>query len=318
VSGYSPGNGSLIAQTLVNSGPWFENVDYHVFPVANSCAGTDNHVIVNLNPTPQVSFDMNCNDIITTTDAKPFTLKGGVPLGGTYTGPGVNAGIFNPSLAGPGLKTINYSYANTWGCSANLSQNISVVNGIPFNCDNILIDMRDNKNYPTVKIGTQCWMASNLDVGTPITSSAMQRDNCVLEKYCYGDNAVNCTSMGGLYQWDEMMRFEDTPALQGICPPAWHVPTENDWATLFNFYISNGFAGSPLKWDGYSGFNAFRYGTRFDNANFFFTGFSTFIWSSSSDGPNKAWSHAMNTFNPSVSNYPGNRSNAFSVRCIKD
>jgi uncharacterized protein (TIGR02145 family) len=318
VSGFGPGSGSLIAQTLNNSGSYFENVNYDVFSLANSCAGMDNHVIVNMNPTPQVSFDMACNDIITTTNAKAFTLRGGIPLGGVYSGPGVNAGIFYPSLAGPGTITINYSYSNTWGCNSNQSQTISVINAVPFNCDNILTDIRDNNQYPTVQLGTQCWMAMNLNLGTQIPSASMQRDNCLIEKYCYNDIAGNCTTMGGLYQWDEMMRFQDIPALQGICPSGWHVPSENDWTTLFNFYISNGFAGSPLKYTGYSGYNALLDGMRFNNSIWDFTNFATFLWSSNSDGPQKAWAHAMNTYNPSVSNYPGNRSNAFSIRCIKD
>jgi uncharacterized protein (TIGR02145 family) len=161
-------------------------------------------------------------------------------------------------------------------------------------------------------------MAKNLDIGTQIPSSAMQRDNCVTEKYCYGDIAGNCSTMGGLYQWDEMMRFEDAPALQGICPPGWHVPTENDWSTLFTFYISNGFAGSPLKYSGFSGYDALLDGLRLDNRVYHFPNFATFLWSSTSDGPNKAWAHAMNSYNPSVSSYPGNRSNAFNVRCLKD
>jgi uncharacterized protein (TIGR02145 family) len=318
VSGFGPGSGSLIAQTLNNSGPYFENVNYDVFPIANFCPGTDNHVIVNMNPTPAVSFDMACNDIITKTDAKPFTLRGGIPLGGVYSGPGVNAGIFYPSLAGPGTITINYSYSNTWGCNSNQSQTISVIGAVSFPCDNLLTDIRDNKQYPTIKIGTQCWMAMNLDIGTQIPSTAMQRDNCVIEKYCYNDIIGNCFTMGGRYQWDEMMRFEDTPALQGICPPSWHVPSETDWTTLFNFYTSNGFAGSPLKYDGFSGFNALLDGVRFDNSLYDFTNFATFFWSSNSRGPDKAWAHAMNFENPSVSNYPGNRSNAFSIRCMKD
>jgi uncharacterized protein (TIGR02145 family) len=318
ISGYGPGSGDTISQVLINTGPWFENVNYDVFTLANSCSGHDSHVIVNMNPTPQVSLNMECNDLITTTDAKPFILRGGIPLGGSYVGIGVSAGTFYPSLAGPGAININYSYANTWGCNANQSQLITVVNPVPFNCDDMLTDLRDGKQYPTIKIGTQCWMAKNLDYGTQIPSASTQRDNCVWEKYCYQEITTNCTSMGGLYQWDEMMRYQLTPALQGICPPAWHVPTEDEWTTLFNNYISNGFAGSPLKSSGYSGFNALLDGVLFDEVKFDFTTFSTFIWSSTSEGTNKAWAHAFNTFNPSVSTYPGNRSNAFVIRCLKD
>jgi uncharacterized protein (TIGR02145 family) len=317
VSGFGPGNGNLIAQTLNNSGPYFENVNYDVFPLANSCAGTDNHVIVNMNPTPQVSFT-TCNDIITTTDAKPITLKGGIPLGGVYSGPGVNTGIFYPSLAGPGNFSINYSYSNTWGCNANMSKTISVISAIPFFCDNLLNDIRDNQQYPTVKLGTQCWMSKNLNYGNIVPSTSMQRDNCISEKYCFNDDVANCATYGGLYQWDELMQYDNTAADQGFCPPAWHIPTNNDWNTLFGFYISNGFAGSPLKYTGYSGFNAFLSGTRFNNVNWNFTNFAVMFWTSTTDGTRKAWAHGMNIYNPSVSNYPSSRTHAFNVRCIKD
>jgi len=87
---------------------------------------------------------------------------------------------------------------------------------------------------------------------------------------------------------------------------------------LFNFYISNGFAGSPLKSTGYSGFDAFLSGTRFNNVNWNFINFAVMFWSSIKEGTNKAWAHGMNSYNPSVSFYPSSRTNAFSVRCIKD
>jgi hypothetical protein len=87
------------------------------------------------------------------------------------------------------------------------------------------------------------------------------------------------------------MQFDVTPAAQGLCPPAWHIPTENDWNTLFANYINTG-------WD--------------------FNGIATFFWSSTSYGGYKAWAHGMNESDPSVSVYPASRVNAFSVRCIED
>jgi uncharacterized protein (TIGR02145 family) len=161
-------------------------------------------------------------------------------------------------------------------------------------------------------------MSSNLDYGTLMSGTLTQRDNCTPEKFCYSDNPGNCTSMGGLYQWDELMQYNNTAGSQGLCPPEWHIPTENEWNTLFNFYISNGFAGSPLKYNGYSGFNAYLDGARFGNVSWNFLNFATFFWSSTPRGPYNAWAHGMNDSNPSVSFYPNSRLNAFSVRCIKD
>jgi uncharacterized protein (TIGR02145 family) len=268
---------------------------------------------------PIVSFT-SCFDTITAINAKPIKLKGGIPLGGTYSGPGVNSltGVFTPATAGVGTKTITYTYTNAAMCSANKSIHIIVQAAPAFSCGNNFTDIRDNKVYPTVQIGVQCWMASNLNFGTIIASTQDQRDNCVSEKYCYNDNPINCTSQGGLYQWDELMQYDATPADQGFCPPAWHIPTENDWNTLFAAYINNGFAGSPLKYSGYSGFNALLSGARHLDKSWDFQGFATFFWSSTLRSSTQVWAHGMNDPDPSVSIYPASKANAFSVRCTKD
>jgi hypothetical protein len=206
---------------------------------------------------PIVTFT-SCFDTITTINAKLIKLKGGIPLGGTYSGPGVNSltGVYTPSVAGVGTHTITYTYTNAAMCSALAHTHIINYPVSIVNCGNPITDIRDNKVYQTVQIGSQCWLASNLNYGTTIASSQDQRDNCIPEKYCYNDNPINCTNNGGLYQWDELMQFDETTADQGFCPPGWHIPTENDWNTLFAVYINNAFAGSPLKYSGYSGFNA--------------------------------------------------------------
>ena len=157
-------------------------------------------------------------------------------------------------------------------------------------------------------------MAADLNYGIEISSTQHQRDNCISEVY----HNPAASSQKPVYQWDEIMRYDETPAQQGLCPPEWHVPTEAEWNTLFVYFTSNGFAGSPLKYSGYSGFNALLTGVNHFNRQGNFNGFATFFWSSTAHGSLKAWAHGMNDYNPSVSFYPSLRSNAFSVRCILD
>jgi len=114
------------------------------------------------------------------------------------------------------------------------------------------------------------------------------------------------------------MNYGISLADQGLCPPGWHVPSEVDWNTLFKNYTNDGFAASPLKYSGFSGFNALLNGARHLNEKWDYAGFATFFWSSTTHGSDKAWAHGMNDIDPSVSAYPGFRSNAFSVRCLKD
>jgi len=113
------------------------------------------------------------------------------------------------------------------------------------------------------------------------------------------------------------MSYQDAEALQGLCPPGWHIPSEADWNTLFANWTYNAFAGAPLKYSGYSGFNALLTGAGLFNKIWEFDAFATFFWSSTSHGQFKAWGHGMNEYDHSVSYYPSFRANAFSVRCMQ-
>src|SRR5208283_2965828 len=305
---YNPANGDSIRCVMSSN----------LGCVINNPASSS-EIIISGTLAPIVTFTA-CFDTITTVNAQPIILKGGIPLGGTYSGPGVNSltGVFTPATAGVGTKTITYTYTNAANCSALAHAHIINYPLSIVNCGSPITDIRDNKVYPTIQLGSQCWMATNLNYGTILASSEDQRDNCVFEKYCYNDNPVNCTNQGGLYQWDELMQYDDTPGDQGFCPPDWHIPTENDWNTLFANYVNNGFAGSPLKYSGYSGFNALLSGARNIDKSWDFQGFATFFWSSTSYGGYKAWSHGMNNPDPSVSVYPSSKVNGFPVRCVHD
>lgn len=87
---------------------------------------SSNKIIMSGNLAPIVTFT-SCFDTITTINAKPIKLKGGIPLGGTYSGPGVNSltGIYTPLLAGLGTHTITYSYTNAALCMA--AKSISIL-----------------------------------------------------------------------------------------------------------------------------------------------------------------------------------------------
>lgn len=102
----------------------------------------------------------------------------------------------------------------------------------PWACGDPLTDDRDGQSYNTVQIGTQCWMAENLNIGTMISGSSNQTDNGTIEKYCYSNNTTNCDTYGGLYQWDEMMEYNTAPGSQGVCPIGWQLPTDDEYKTV--------------------------------------------------------------------------------------
>jgi uncharacterized protein (TIGR02145 family) len=226
--------------------------------------------------------------------------------------------VFSPATAGVGIKTISYSYTNFSLCSSAATKTIMVQASLPFSCGSNLFDIRDNKGYPTVQIGSQCWMRKNLNYGSRISGTIEQTDNCVNEKYCYGDADANCSLYGGLYQWDEVMAYGNTPGSQGLCPPGWHVPTQAEWMTLFNASLTQGLAGKPLQDSIINGFRAIESGFDYSNITWKYQGFANILWSSNSFSTIKALSHGMNLQNFGVSDYYSNRSNAFAVRCLKD
>jgi uncharacterized protein (TIGR02145 family) len=89
-----------------------------------------------------------------------------------------------------------------------------------------------NTLYKKVTIGTQTWMAENLNL--KISNSR-----------CYNDDEI-CNKYGRLYRWDTALGVNCEPTNQscagritdqhqGICPSGWHIPRLDEWETLFSF-----------------------------------------------------------------------------------
>ncbi|MCX6307131.1 MAG: DNRLRE domain-containing protein [Bacteroidetes bacterium] len=288
--------------------------------VSNNPASSDN-IMMSTYPLPDVTFGI-CFDNITATNAKPFKLKGGLPLGGTYSGPGVNSftGTFDPGVAGIGMHPIRYSYINTYSCSSAATVHIENRPASSFTCGSLLTDIRDNKTYPTVQIGSQCWMQGNLGFGFSISELVPQTDNCVVENYLRNSKFVDQYSI--FYQWDELMRYTPSQSSQGLCPAGWHVPTSAEWDQLLSFSDGAGLAGGTLKDMLLSnGFQSEQYGIFYLNTVWSFTTGTTagsMYWTSTPSGTTRAVARGMNDFNLSVSRYEGARGDAFPVRCIID
>ncbi|CAN0467132.1 unnamed protein product, partial [Discosporangium mesarthrocarpum] len=96
------------------------------FTDGNSCADSATQTIT-VNPLPTVSLSSFSPVCITATS---FTLAGGTPTGGTYSGTGVNAGSFSPSTAGVGSHLITYTYTDANSCTSS-DTSTQVVNAQP-------------------------------------------------------------------------------------------------------------------------------------------------------------------------------------------
>ena len=177
-------------------------------------------------------------------------------------------------------------------------------------------------------VGNQVWGKYNLDVGNMITTATDQTNNAVLEKYCYANTASNCTTYGGLYQWDEAVQYVNTQGAQGICPAGSHIPSDNDLKIL---EVQLGMTqvqadldaawrgtdqGTQLKTGGTSGLNVpFAGYYRKTDGTFGNLSLATDLWSSS-ESSTSAWSHTLSSSNATVYRGIHAKSVGFSVRCL--
>ena len=103
-------------------------------------------------------------------------------------------------------------------------------------------DKRDGKTYRTVQIGSQTWMAENLNYNY---------NEGTAKSYCYDNNPDNCTKYGRLYMWSAAMdsagafsakgkkcgdgtECKPSGTIRGVCPEGWHLPNKNEWIKLQN------------------------------------------------------------------------------------
>jgi uncharacterized protein (TIGR02145 family) len=113
--------------------------------------------------------------------------------------------------------------------------------------------------YNTIQIFSQCWLKENLNAGTFIPQNQQMSDNGILEKYCYNNEEDSCFKYGGLYQWKEMMQYTTQQCVQGICPPGFHIPADEEWKILEGAADLYYGIGDP-EWDN-SGLRGYNTGT---------------------------------------------------------
>jgi len=197
--------------------------------------------------------------------------------------------------------------------------------------------------YNTIQVFSQCWLKENLNVGSMIYGGSNQTNNGMIEKYCAENDSNNCSTYGGLYQWDEMMQYSTLPVTQGICPPGWHIPTDEEWKILEGAADSLYGIGGP-EWDlaGGRGWDAginlkTTYGWNEDDgtdlygismlpggyrkydATFHGAGYNACLWSSTLDISNIPWRRRINWGDRNIyRNENSFRQYGFSVRCLRD
>ena len=197
---------------------------------------------------------------------------------------------------------------------------------------------QEGNTYKTIVIGTQEWMAENLNtsiyrngdaIPTNLDNAAWQNTTSGACAY-YNDDPSYACPYGKLYNW-----YACVDARQ-LCPVGWHVPTDAEWTVLTNYLGGESVAGGKMKTNGTieagaglwyspnagatnsSGFSGAPGGLRSYVGGYYFIGEDVYLWSSSEVGTDLAWFSFLYYGDGFANWYNYEKSNGFSVRCLMD
>ena len=208
-----------------------------------------------------------------------------------------------------------------------------------------LFDERDSKSYKTVVIGSQTWMAENLNYADTVNYPGMKGRN-----WCYKDSLDSCAKYGRLYTWAAAMdsagtfstngkncgygdSCSPTYPVRGICPEGWHLPKITEFNRLFTAVGGISTAGNMLKsrtgWynngDGTDdfGFSALPVGRRDKYGdiygNFYYEhGDYALFWIASEYSISSGWIAYLSSDSESAGFTFGTKNYGYSVRCVKN
>lgn len=204
-----------------------------------------------------------------------------------------------------------------------------------------MTDSRDGKSYKTVTIGTQTWMAENLNYADSVTTASLKG-----KSLCFKNVAKNCDLAGRLYTWaaaiDSVKLANDgrnsldcgygktcglSGTVQGICPSGWHLPSRDEWDTLITAVGGSSTAGAVLKstsgWSSYEGVSgngtdAFGFSALPAGSWPSSEGVDAYFWSSTEFDSYYAYSMYLLDDYDYVYLVSDSKFYRFSVRCLKD
>ena len=190
-------------------------------------------------------------------------------------------------------------------------------------------------NYRTVVIGTQTWMAENLDY-------------VVEGSKCYNNDPVKCNAYGSFYTWSTAMALPSScnssncasmiqSPHRGICPSGWHIPNYDDWSMLSSYVQSNSgcsgcdarllkaTSGWSNKHDGSSGngtdeygFSALPGGVGSSDGSFYNVGNNGSWWSANENNSDYAYTRDMRCYDDYAYWYSYGKSSSYLVPCVQD
>jgi len=147
----------------------------------------------------------------------------------------------------------------------------------------------DIKLYKTVKIGSQLWMAENLNFKTG-------------KSWCYENDDYNCNTYGRLYDWNTAIK---------ACPSGWHLPTRREWSEVVSMEEFAAMLGGSLSGE-YSHavpVNEYKFLDKEKSGNW---------WGIAEYGNNDAYSFHIKADENKLDEKITTKSIGYSVRCVQN
>ena len=191
----------------------------------------------------------------------------------------------------------------------------------------------DGNSYDTIRIGTQTWMAENLNVSrfrngdiifeAKTTEDWIKAGENQQPAWCYYDfNPNNGDMYGKLYNWHAV---NDS---RGIAKEGWHVPSDEEWSMLTDYLGGEDVAGRKMKsisgWPengngtNESGFSGLPGGILSHLGTFDDIGVFASYWLIPDGYSSFAWNRYLYYDSDSATGTFYNLGRGFSVRCVKD
>ena len=241
----------------------------------------------------------------------------------------------NTVTTGLAWTPANFTPTAAGSVSVSVNAGSGICSGIAAQCGSVTVFTYgslsyEGQSYKTIKIGTQTWMAENLNYNA--SGSRCYGDNTG------GDSQNRCGTYGRLYNWATAMDLPEScnsgscssqikNPHQGICPADWHLPSDAEWDVLSSYVQSNSGcrscdarllkAKSGNGTDDY-GFSALPGGYGGSSGGFDFVGNFGFWWSATKYDASLAYERDMGLSNSKVGRDYMNMSFLFSVRCVQD
>jgi uncharacterized protein (TIGR02145 family) len=190
----------------------------------------------------------------------------------------------------------------------------------------------DENSIPSVKIGTQIWMAENLKVTT------YRNGDDIEDIDEFGINTTHlpktstffCTCSGNKSD-DYIYNWYAVNDKRGLAPKGWHIPTDKEWKTLAGYLRTNPLEKikDTIGWNLHNSFNRYYPGTKDTILHSLLVDcFNTYeiqnfcsFWTSTSVMVKGNYAWAIDISNPEDTTFSISRVEKWyglPVRCIKD